>query len=81
MDFAMKSVCEIRSVFQIVPLDDYIVDRAIAAVTWDFEDAIQVAAAAKVKADFIVTRNLKHFAPFVTQAITAEEMVTIVEPI
>jgi len=61
---AMDAVRDIRRVFRLVPLDEPLVDEAIASATSDLEDAIQAAAARRVAADYIVTRNGPDFAPF-----------------
>lgn len=75
---AMDAVRAVRSVFKVVPLDDELLEQAITATTEDLEDAIQAAAARRVGADHLVTRNGKDFAPFEVSAVTAEEFLALV---
>lgn len=55
----------IRLLLQVVEvcgLDRLMWNEALASPVKDTEDALQVACAARNKAEFLVTRNLKHFA-------------------
>ena len=70
----------IRRVFQIVALDDQVIDRALTVSGNDFEDAIQAAAALHVTADYLVTRNTSDFASLGVPFVTPEEFLAIVEP-
>jgi predicted nucleic acid-binding protein len=78
-DRALDAVRLIRRIFQIVPLDESVIDRALAAPGNDFEDAIQAAAAHGIKADYLVTRNAGHFDFKDLMAITAEEFLAIAQ--
>jgi len=77
---ALEAVKLIRAVFRFVPLDESVIDRAIATTTADLEDAIQAAAAGRVGADYIVSRNVKHFAGQAVPCVTAEELLAVLEP-
>lgn len=77
---ARDAVIAVRKTFEIVPLDEDIIDRAVASPAVDFEDAIQAAAAVRVSAAYIVTRNITHFSAVGVQAVNAEDVVAIVEP-
>lgn len=72
---ALEAVKLIRGAFRTVSLDEVVIDRAIALNSRDFEDAIQAAAAARIKAAFVVTRNVSDFLSVGVSAITAEELV------
>lgn len=50
-----------RQLANVSPIDEEIIDRAIASNFNDFEDAVQHYSALKVAADVIVTRNEKDF--------------------
>ncbi len=67
-------------VFQIVALDELVIDRALAAPGSDFEDAIQAAAAFRVAADYLVTRNVGDFGSMGVSLVTPEELLAIIEP-
>ena len=47
--------------FRVASLDGAAIEAAYASELPDFEDALQLAAAAEVQADAIVTRNKRHF--------------------
>jgi predicted nucleic acid-binding protein len=77
---ALEAVRLIRRVFQIVALDDQVIDRALTVSGNDFEDALQAAAALHVTADYLVTRNTSDFASLGVPFVTPEEFLAIVEP-
>jgi len=77
---ALDALRIIRANFRIVPLDETIIDRALAVSGSDFEDAIQAAAAVRVVADYLVTRNVKDFGTMGANAITADDFILIMEP-
>lgn len=52
----------LRQVVEVCALDGLMWDEALASPVKDTEDALQVACAARNQADFLVTRNVKHFA-------------------
>jgi predicted nucleic acid-binding protein len=77
---ALDAVKLIRKTFQLVPLDEQVIDQAIAKSVLDLEDAIQSAAAVRVAADYVVTRNVGDFAELGVPAVTAEEFLAILQP-
>lgn len=58
---AEASVRDAMLVCEVVPLAARDFEDALAFGFTDFEDAVHAAAARKVAADFVVTRDLKHF--------------------
>ncbi len=58
---ALFYVRQVLNIFNVVPLDVSILKLAVDLPHKDFEDAIQTFSAVQVKADFIVTRDEKHF--------------------
>ena len=46
---------------QLVPMNQTILDRALASVGTDFEDNIQLASAESISVDHFITRNKKDF--------------------
>jgi predicted nucleic acid-binding protein len=77
---AMDAVKAVRGAFRVVPLDEAVLDDAIAATTNDLEDAIQATAARRVSADYIITRNAADFAAFGIPTATAEELLVLLTP-
>lgn len=76
---ALEALRLIRRTFQIVPLDESVIDRALVTTAKDFEDAIQAAAAIRIPADYLVTRNASDFASLDVPIVTAEELLAIVQ--
>ncbi len=58
---AAGAVTDIMRIVSIVPVDAADFAQALVLGMSDFEDAVQAAAAAKVGADFVATRNEKDF--------------------
>jgi predicted nucleic acid-binding protein len=58
---ANTAVADVLQILEVVPLDSSDFQRAIALGLNDFEDAVQVAAHLRAGADFLVTRDAKHF--------------------
>ena len=58
---ARESIRDILSVFEIAPVDKKGLLLALELDFTDFEDAVQFAAAKQINADFIITRNIKHY--------------------
>lgn len=79
-DAALEAIRLVRRVFRMVPVDETVIDHALSAPGNDFEDAIQAAAAVRVAADFIVTRNAGDFASLGVSCVTAEELLAIMRP-
>jgi predicted nucleic acid-binding protein len=58
---AESAVLTLLRVLNIVPVAREDLMRALSFGWGDFEDAVQAVCASKIKADFIVTRNLRDF--------------------
>jgi predicted nucleic acid-binding protein len=58
---AKRVVADLASVFEIAPVDEEAVRRALAMELPDFEDAVTAAAAERTGCDAVVTRNLDDF--------------------
>ncbi len=71
---ARECVVALRQLCQGVPLEDKIIDKALATEIKDFEDAIQSVSASEVEASFIVTRNPRDFKTSKLQAYAPEEV-------
>ena len=50
-----------RNILEPIDLSTTLLDRAIASSITDFEDAVQYYSAVYCGADYIITRNVKHF--------------------
>lgn len=59
---ALMAIKDMRELIQTIAVDEYIIDEALKNQHPDFEDAIQLECALKIKdIHSIVTRNPKHF--------------------
>ena len=56
-----EDITKLASIFTIVDMKSDDLKRAAALPMQDYEDALQSVGAARVKAEFIVTRNLKDY--------------------
>ncbi|MCD8374786.1 MAG: PIN domain-containing protein [Oscillospiraceae bacterium] len=73
-----RSVVEtLQLVFLTADLTSGDIKRALAMNFHDFEDALQSVCASRVKADFIVTRNIKDFTESAVPAITPSELLRL----
>ena len=59
---ALAAIHDLVDVFSVAAVDESVVRRALSYGWKDFEDAVQMAAAAGAGADFLITRNPKDFA-------------------
>lgn len=70
---ASKFIALTVSVFDISPVDDTTIKRALQNPGDDFEDACQFYSALQAKADCIVTRDKRHFRQRDISVFTPEE--------
>ena len=64
------------STFKIINLQEEDLNSAVNMKWRDFEDAVQSAIASRIKADYIITRNVKDFQGSKTSAISPEDYFT-----
>ncbi len=69
---AVQMLRTLRANFTLVPCDEHVIDRALAAELPDFEDAIQYFSALRAKADCLLTRDPSHY-PGVSLGILSPE--------
>src|SRR5262249_13090170 len=63
--------------FSLVPLTQDIIDKALASALPDFEDNIQLISAETIAADYVITRNTKHFQSALLSIRTPEEWLAL----
>jgi predicted nucleic acid-binding protein len=76
---ARAAVADLLRIFDVVPLSSADFSHALVLGMADFEDAVQVAAAARVGADFIATRNDKDFKKSPVKARTPAELLAMLD--
>ncbi|KIR03978.1 hypothetical protein P261_02793 [Lachnospiraceae bacterium TWA4] len=62
-------------IFEFVELSPLDLSKAATLKWTDFEDAVQSVLAEKIKADFIVTRNIRDFKKSKVMALTPSECI------
>lgn len=65
---------KLSAIFTIADMTAADLKRAAKLPMQDYEDALQSACARRIKADFIITRNVKDFKNSRTEAITPNEL-------
>jgi len=63
---------------ETIPLTWQIIDAALTSQLPDFEDNLQFYSAKEVKADYIITRNKKHFKQDEIPVVTPDEFLKII---
>lgn len=63
--------------FHLVPLSEEIIHQALASALPDFEDNIQLVSAQAIAADYVITRNKRHFQPAPISILTPEEWLAV----
>lgn len=58
---AKEAIWDLMKVFEIAPVDKKTLLLALESDFTDFEDAVQFAAAKKINADFVITRNIRDY--------------------
>lgn len=66
----------LMQIFTVADLKTDDIRKAVQLGFHDFEDALQSTAASRVKADFLITRNLKDFTSSKVTALTPRELLT-----
>ncbi len=76
-DFALHSLRKLKSIINILPIDEKIIELAINSSFTDFEDAIQYNTAKTGGINFLITRNKKDYKKSKISIYTAEEYLNI----
>ena len=58
---AVTAITGLLEVFTVAAVDDQVIRRAMAWGWPDFEDAVQMATAVNIQADYLITRNPRDF--------------------
>lgn len=68
---------DLLAVFAIAPVDESILRLALSYRYKDLEDAVQMAAAVRCGADYLITRNPKDFSPGAVTVLQPAELAAI----
>ena len=75
---AATAVTDLLRIVRVVPLGDADFQQALVLGLVDFEDAVQAAAAMKIGADFLITRNVDDFRGIPIPVRTAGEILAMI---
>ena len=75
----IKSLQKLKLLVKILPVDEKIVELALASDFKDFEDAIQYYTAKENGIDYLLTRNKKDYKKAVITVMTSEEYLEILK--
>ena len=75
---ARSAIGELLQLLTVAPVDHNTLVRALSLPLSDFEDAVQLAAAMGIDAEYIVTRDLKDFKDGPLPAIQPGELINLI---
>lgn len=70
---AIKNIHKLTTLLKILPVDEKIIELALASDFSDFEDAIQYYTAIENNINYLITRNIKDYKSAQISVLTAEE--------
>src|SRR3989304_5083810 len=76
---AWLALRKLKLLFKVTRINENIIDRALASVFRDFEDAIQYYSALDSKAKYLVTRNKSDYIGEEVVVLTPQELLVIIE--
>jgi predicted nucleic acid-binding protein len=77
---ARVHITDLLRIVKVARVDSTVIQHALAADLPDFEDAVQMAAAVVAGAQYVVTRNLPHFAGGPLPALQPAELLSLLDP-
>jgi predicted nucleic acid-binding protein len=60
-EYSIGKLRSLRTILSVLPIDESMVDAAVAAPQRDFEDTLQLQCALANGVDIIITRNVRHY--------------------
>ena len=58
---ARMAISDLLGILSVAAVDQEVIDQALALPYVDFEDAVQMAAAVRAKAQYVITRNIRDY--------------------
>ena len=74
---ARVAITNLLQFLRIAPVDQTAIEQALNLPYRDFEDAVQVSAALQIKADYLLTRNVKDYQPAALEVVQPAELLAI----
>jgi predicted nucleic acid-binding protein len=77
---ARVTLTSLLQFLKIAPVDQNTIEQALNLPYRDFEDAVQMMAALQIRADYLLTRNVKDYQPAPLEVIQPVELLAILQP-
>jgi predicted nucleic acid-binding protein len=77
--YARGRVADVLRIVAVAPVDEDVIRNALTGRLADFEDGVQMAAAAGVEADYVATRNLADFSRGPVPALAPAELLALLD--
>jgi hypothetical protein len=74
---ARVTIISLLQFLKIAPVDQNTIEQALTLPYRDFEDAVQMSAAQRIQADYLLTRNVKDYQPALLVVIQPAELLAI----
>ncbi len=76
---ARVAITDLMQFLKVAPVGQRVIETALALPYRDFEDAVQMASAIYVSADYLITRNIADFKAGPIPALMPAEFLTLLE--
>jgi predicted nucleic-acid-binding protein len=75
----VKTIAMILKMFQIIEINEKILNEALYSEITDYEDAVIEISSRDRKIDYIITRNIKDFKKSIIKSMTPDEFIALQE--
>jgi predicted nucleic acid-binding protein len=79
-DQARVTLTSLLQFLKIAPVDQSTIEQALNLPYRDFEDAVQMMSALQIRADYLLSRNVKDYQPAPLEVIQPVELLAILQP-
>jgi predicted nucleic acid-binding protein len=77
---ACVTLTSLLQFLKIAAVDHHTIEQALNLPYRDFDDAVQMMAALQIRADYLLTRNVKNYQPAPLEVIQPVELLAILQP-
>jgi predicted nucleic acid-binding protein len=77
---ARVTLTSLLQFLRVATVDHHTIEQALNLPYRDFEDAVQMMAALQIRADYLLTRNVKDYQPAPLEVIQPVELLAILHP-
>lgn len=76
---ARVTLTSLLQFLRISPVDESTIEQALNLPYRDFEDAVQMISALQIKADYLVTRNVRDYRPAPMEVVQPAELLALLQ--